>query len=71
MDEPNFIKNEPDPIKVLMDQLAKEAPVLINKALNREKRHKLTLELTNEELFKLSEFMTKEGMGKAQVGEID
>ena len=67
---PHF-SSGPDPFKKLLDELLPQIPMLLTKAMNRDKRHKLTLELTNDELFKLSEFMVKEGMGKAQIGEID
>ena len=62
--KPKVLK-EDDPMQAIMKNL----PNLFNSMMNREKRCKLILELTIPELFKLSEFMMKEGMGKTQMME--
>jgi len=71
-----FIKNsrnanQPDALKKgdPMDTIFANLPNLVNQMLTREKRCKLILELTTPDLFKLSEFMMREGIGKAQIME--
>ena len=58
-----------DPMKLIMNQLMAKAPKLIDDFFSREKRCTLELKLTYDEVFKLSEFLVKNNIGKTQVME--
>lgn len=58
-----------DPMSIMMKQLSSKLPLLLDDLFNREKRVKVVLSLTTDEMLRLADFMLKNGFGKAQIME--